>query len=277
MQLDDPASSIARALGRRQVARAVGGREVAIRNLLLNPLGESSHPLGRFSTALLAAQTSPTESAESLRGAVESAGLGAAFRPAMSSALEEAVTPERRRPVLMRAALAVGALAAGSPGSREALAAATLCAERILMSGGLTHSPWAAPTQLDAATRSSAVQLERTGDWAEWARAWCMLVTREGAATERALRQTRERMSREAEAARSQHRIGATDAVVLAMLHSESVFTIPAAIAPLGLSAPTIGTSIERLAVMGFALELTGQSRDRVWTSTALLDLSLTP
>jgi hypothetical protein len=271
-----PESAIAQALSRRQAVRSIGGGEASLRALLLADRTEAFRDVNRFSDALSTERPADGESAEWLLELAESIGLAEAIRPAAKGILNEALSPDRRRPVLMRAALSAGAIASGSPGSREALAAATLCSERILMAGEITQSPWAAPTQLDAATRASAVQLERTGDWMEWTRAWCVLVGREAAATEKTLSATRERMSRESESVRGQHRVGATDAVVLARLHAVSVFTIRDAVGALELSAPTVGTSIERLEAMGFALELTGQSRDRIWTSTALLGLSLT-
>jgi hypothetical protein len=275
--LEDPASAICGALSRRQVARAMGGRETAIRSLLLAGESVAADPVGRFHKALITEPDGAKETAKDLLAVLESAGLHGAVRTTTAGALHEAMTSERRQPVLMRAATVAGTLAAGAPGSHEVVAAATICAERILMAGGLTRSPWAAPTQLDAATRASAVQLERTGDWSEWTRAWCTLVAREASATEKALRAATERMVREAEAAKAQHRVGATDAVVLARLHTQPAFTIREAAGALGLSAPTVGTAIERLEGMGFAQELTGQSRDRIWTSTALLELSLTP
>jgi hypothetical protein len=272
-----PETSVAQALGRRQVARSIGGGEAAVRALLLAERSEERRNLHRFSEALSSERPVEGESADALLALVESIGPAAAIRPAATGFLQEALSPERRRPVLVRAALAAGAIVSGSPGLREALAAATLFSERILIAGALAQSPWAAPTRLDAATRTSAVQLERTGDWMEWIRAWCVLIAREAAATERALHAMRERISRESAAARAQHRVGATDAVVLARLHELSLFTIRDAVEPLDLSAPTVGTSIERLEAMGFAVELTAQSRDRIWTSTALLGLSLTP
>ena len=52
-----------------------------------------------------------------------------------------------------------------------------------------------------------------------------------------------------------------------------ATFTIKDAAAPLGLTLPTVGTSIERLESRGLATELTGQLRNRVWIATAWVEL----
>ena len=60
-----------------------------------------------------------------------------------------------------------------------------------------------------------------------------------------------------------------TDAVVFEWLQSHVAFTIRAAAAGLGLTTPTVGTAIERLEAAGYAAELTGQRRDRIWVAAA--------
>ena len=63
---------------------------------------------------------------------------------------------------------------------------------------------------------------------------------------------------------------------MLGWLHRNVRFTIRDAAGGLGLTTPTVGTAVGRLEQAGFAAELTGQLRDRVWASTALLNLALT-
>lgn len=150
-----------------------------------------------------------------------------------------------------------------------------IAAEHVLRGRGLVWSAWAVPFSLDAATRAATVQLERAGDWDAWMRAWCALVAKQAAATERDILDLELRMSRERDEVIGQRRVGPTDAVVLGRLHSVSTFTIPDAVGATGLSAPTVGTSITRLEEAGLAIELTGQSRDRVWTSVALKEFTL--
>jgi DNA-binding MarR family transcriptional regulator len=171
------------------------------------------------------------------------------------------------------AALAAGVCIAPAPASREALRAGALVAGIALVRSGLLEAPWVAPSDLDAATRAAAVQADRTARWDEWTAAWCALFTREARAASRRLRALHDGFTRDRDTVRAAPRVGATDAVVFEWLQSHVAFTIRAAAAGLGLTTPTVGTAIERLEAAGYAAELTGQRRDRIWVATASLAL----
>lgn len=178
-----------------------------------------------------------------------------------------------RASAVLGAALAAGAICAPAPSSREAQRAAALDSAVLLTQGGALAAPWVAPWELDAAARAAAVQVDRSGAWTEWVRTWCGLLAREAQAAESALRRATRRMAHERSGIAGQHRIGATDVAVVDWLHSHPKFTIRDSAVPLGLTLPTVGTSIERLQASGVATELTGQLRNRVWIASAWLEL----
>jgi len=211
----------------------------------------------------------------SLSEAVAAAGLGELLTDTLRDTLEQVEREDRRRTSnLLCAAIAAGAMVADAPASREAQRGAALVGALSLASGGTLDEPWVAPCQLDAAARSAAVQVDRSGDWSEWIRAWCALLAREAASAEQAMRTVEVQLESERRTARAQVRVGATDDAVLGWLHAHATFTIKEASRELGLTPPTVGTAIERLDAMGFATELTGQRRDRVWVSSGLLELA---
>ena len=175
---------------------------------------------------------------------------------------------------ILRAAVIAGQLVAAAPASTDAQRNAALAGALALVHGGALPAPWVAPWQLDAAARSAAVQIDRSSSWGEWIRAWCQLLSREAGATERALRSAAAQLEAERAHARAQHRVGGTDADVLVWLQTHLTFTIRSASDSLGLTRPTVGTAIERLESLGFAIELSGRRRDRVWVSATLLALA---
>lgn len=181
-----------------------------------------------------------------------------------------------RSSAVLNAAMAAGAICAAAPASRDAQRAAALESANLLAQGGALAAPWVAPWELDAAARAAAVQVDRSGEWTEWVRSWCLLLAREAGAAERSLRRATERMARESADVAAQHRVGVTAAAVVAHLHEHRTFTIRHAATALGLTRPTVGTAIERLEESGLATELTGQLRDRVWISSAWLELITT-
>jgi hypothetical protein len=212
-----------------------------------------------------------------LISAIEAAGLSDVLTEPVRVALNrlEAVEP-RPASSLLRAAIAAGVIVSSAPASRDAQRASALVGALCLVRGGTLAEPWVAPWQLDAAARSAAVQVDRSGEWTEWVRAWCALLAREASATEKGLRAAGERLATERREAQGRHRVGGTDDEVLGWLHAHAAFTIRGASRGLGLTAPTVGTAIERLESLGYAAELTGLRRDRVWTSTTLLGLAAT-
>jgi len=211
----------------------------------------------------------------SLADALSAAGMEALLSDRLRDTLGEAERADRRHTSnVLCAAIAAGAIVADAPASREAQRGAALVGALLLASGGTLDEPWVAPCQLDAAARSAAVQVDRSGDWSEWIRAWCSLLEREAASAEQAMRNAEVRLESERQEARAQVRVGATDDAVLGWLHAHTTFTIKDASRALGLTPPTVGTAIARLDSMGFATELTGQQRDRIWVSTAFLDLA---
>src|SRR5689334_17449770 len=209
-------TALSDALIRRKAVALAGGGEDSVRALLLGDSSAATKELREIAAALL-----------------------------------ENVPAEQGQPPLVRAALAYGEIVASPPVTRESLVAASLRSDAILTGGGLmTHcrlSPW----QLDAGTRSAAVQLERSGAWLEWIRAWCIALAREASTIERSVRGVITELAAQRAVARQQHRIGATDELVLAQLQSAATFTIPDATRRLELTAPTVGTAIERLEAAG--------------------------
>ena len=175
---------------------------------------------------------------------------------------------------ILRAAVIAGTVVAAAPASADAQRDAALAGALALVHGGTLPAPWVAPWQLDAAARSAAVQIDRSAAWGEWIRVWCHLLAREAGTTERALRSAAAQLEAERVDARAQHRVGGTDADVLVWLQTHLTFTIRAASESLGLTRPTVGTAIERLELLGFATELTGRRRDRIWVSSTLLALA---
>jgi hypothetical protein len=206
--------------------------------------------------------------------ALESAGLGALVTDGLRNTLDLAdADHSRHTSSVLQAAIVAGAIVTPAPASAAAQRGAALAGALSLVHGGTLAEPWLAPYRLDATARAAAVQVDRSGEWGEWIRAWCVMLTREAAGIERALHQAESSLESERTAAREQRRVGATDDLVLHWLHTHAAFTIREAAAGLDLSAPTVGTAIERLEVMGFATELTGQRRDRVWVSATLMGL----
>jgi len=182
-----------------------------------------------------------------------------------------ATSVDKNRSSILEACVEAGTIVAANPSSADTQRDAALAGALALVRGGSLPEPWVAPWQLDAAARSAAVQIDRSRSWGEWIRVWCHLLAREAGATEHALREAARHLSVERADARAQHRVGTTDAAVLEWLQSHLTFTIRDASAPLGLTKPTVGTAIERLESIGFATELTGRRRDRVWASSTLL------
>jgi hypothetical protein len=208
--------------------------------------------------------------------ALHDAGCGPNIDDAARNRISRALEGDDAEPsAIMRAAAIAGAIVAPAASSADALRAGALAASLVLTDAGLSSEPWIAPWQIDAVTRSAAVQVERSGAWGHWSRAWCALLARDAVATERAVRGALTRMATEREKARAERRVGATDDAVLAHLHAQPVLTIRDASTALDLTTPTVGTAIERLEAAGFASELTGQRRDRAWTSSAVLALTL--
>ncbi len=209
-----------------------------------------------------------------ITAALEHAGLNAELGESAIARLGVALAAgDQASPTIEFAATVAGSVIAPAPASPIAQRAAALATALILARAGLVSSPWLAPTRLDAAARSAAVAAERSGLWDEWTIAWCTMLTSEATDISRALDAMHARMQKERVAVREQPRVGATDTDVLAWLHSYSTFTIKEASSGLGLTPPTVGSAIERLEASGYAAELTGQKRDRVWTSSALLEL----
>ncbi|HVZ49480.1 MAG TPA: hypothetical protein VG916_11895 [Gemmatimonadaceae bacterium] len=175
---------------------------------------------------------------------------------------------------IIAAAVTAGAVVTAGGASTVAERAASLAGSVTLFATGCVAAPWIAPARLDAASRSAAVQVDRSGAWQEWVRAWCAQLARESARAEAAVVTTVARCAEERAAVRGRPRVGATDAAVLAWLHTRTSGSIRDAAAGLGLTIPTVGTSLERLAGQGLVAELTGQRRDRIWVAGAYLDLA---
>jgi hypothetical protein len=266
--------AIASAMLRRHAVLAAGGDAQAAAALVTANPEHPGTPIERYHKALQASFPADGGSDELIR-AIEVAGLGSSI----DSRTREAVAGLLARPpvgesVIVGAATLTGVIVAPAAASREAARAASLAAAHYLARRGLTSGPWLAPFELDAAARSAAVQVERSNAWAEWVRAWCRLLTREAGSAERAVRSTQARLADERAMVRRQARVGSTDDAVLAHLHATAAFTIRGAATALKVTTPTVGTSIERLAAMGLATELTGLRRDRIWTSNAMLSLA---
>ena len=256
----------------RHVVRVHDGTsDLAVRLLRLGAGGATAGPrAGPFEYGRELTARHPA-----LADALAEAGMEALLGESLRATLGEAERADRRHTSnVLCAAIAAGAIVADAPASPDAQRGAALVGALLLASGGTLDEPWVAPCQLDAAARSAAVQVDRSGDWSEWIRAWCSLLAREATAAERAMRAVEARLESERQEARAQVRVGATDDAVLGWLHAHATFTIKEASRDLGLTPPTVGTAIERLDAMGFATELTGQRRDRIWVSSALLDLA---
>ncbi len=262
------------ALGRRHAIRATNAPISAASDLLLSPAPSAAHDAASHLSALRVFDEASGPLGDLIITALERAGLttdlGESAVARLTNALAEADTVQS---TIERAATVAGTVVAPAPASPIAQRAAALAAALILARAGLVSAPWLAPTRLDAAARSAAVAAERSGLWDEWTIAWCTMLTSEATDISRALDAMHARMQAERTAVREQPRVGATDTDVLTWLHSYSTFTIKEAASGLGLTAPTVGSAIERLEAAGYAAELTGQKRDRIWTSTALLDL----
>jgi hypothetical protein len=267
--LESSAQSIAEAFPVRKAVALTGNGAVGAVACLLRDSNVQHRTLRQLHDALRAAPTTPLAT-DALNDSL--AAAGASMPDIVRSRIAEAASLELNLPAIVRAAAAYGAIVSSAPATRETLCSAALAADLLLAAGGIATHSRVSPVQLDAATRSAAVQIERSGAWSEWVRAWSTHLAREATSAERAVRAFVERNQYDVGVARSQHRVGATDVQVLVHLQGVSTFNIPDAVPVLGLSGPTIGTSVERLETAGVATELTGQKRDRVWTSSALLD-----
>lgn len=213
--------------------------------------------------------------ASTLNALLDAADAGQHLLADVRSALDDIWARDARQSSgVLDAAEAAGRIVAGAAVPREAQRAAALAAALCLARRGITGTPYLTVWQLDATARSAAVQVDRSQSWEEWIRAWCALLAREATALSGALRDAAVRMDAERSDVRQRVRTGGTDEAVAGWLHGVLRFTIAGAATGLGLTTPTVGTAIERLEARGYATELTGQHRDRVWVSTALLDLA---
>ncbi|MDQ8165750.1 MAG: helix-turn-helix domain-containing protein [Gemmatimonadota bacterium] len=269
------ASAVVAALGRRHAIRATNTPASVAADLLLSPAPSVVQDAASHLSALRLFDEASGPLGDLIIAALERAGLttelGEPATARLTNALAEGDTVQA---TIERAATVAGSVVAPAPASPSAQRAAALATALILARAGLVSAPWLAPTRLDAAARSAAVAAERSGLWDEWTIAWCTMLTSEATDISRALDAMHTRMQAERAAVREQPRVGATDTDVLTWLHSYSTFTIKEASSGLGLTPPTVGSAIERLEAAGYATELTGQRRDRIWTSAALLELA---
>jgi DNA-binding transcriptional ArsR family regulator len=262
------------ALLRRNAIRATDAAASAATELLLGVPTASAQQAAEHIAALRVIDEGSNTHAGSVQSALDRSALSQALGDAALARLNAVFDEfDAAGSTLEFAARVAGSVIAPAPASPTAQRAASLAAALILARAGLSPAPWLAPTRLDAAARSAAVAAERSGLWDEWTIAWCAMLNAEAADISHALHATHLRMEAERKAARGQPRVGATDDEVLAWLHSYSTFTIKEAGSALGLTPPTVGSAIARLEGAGYATELTGQKRDRVWTSSALLEL----
>lgn len=269
--------AVGRTLLRRHVVLAGGHGDDAGRALITANTTEPKDDFTRHYAALVERIEGATPLSARVSGALAQSGLAAAPTEAGRTAVIEVLDAARpRESIILRAAVVAGAIVSPAPASGDAARAAALASSLVLTAGGLTPAPWLAPWHLDAVARSAAVQVDRSNSWIEWLRAWCHLLEREATTAERAVRMATARLADERATVRRQPRVGATDDLVVTWLHERAAFTIKDAAVALGLTTPTVGTSIERLEATGLATELTGQQRDRIWTSTALLALATT-
>jgi len=263
------------ALGRRQAIRATNAPISAASDLLLSAAHSAARDAASHLSALRMFDEASGPLGDLIIAALERAGLTAELGESSISRLANALAEgDTVQSTIERAATVAGTVVAPALASPIAQRAAALAAALILARAGLVSAPWLAPTRLDAAARSAAVAAERSGLWDEWTIAWCTMLTSEATELSRAFDAMHTRMQAERAAVGEQPRVGATDTDVLAWLHSYSTFTIKEASAGLGLTPPTVGSAIERLEAAGYATELTGQRRDRIWTSAALLELA---
>lgn len=266
---------VAAALIRRHALRATDAPSSCAADLLLNaPVGVARLVEGHIAALRVLDEVSGPYT-ELVPAALDRAGLARELPESVRARLHSALDGfNPAGSTLEFAAVVAGSVIAPAPANPVAQRAASLAAAVILARAAMVPAPWLAPTRLDASGRSAAVAAERSGLWEEWTTAWCTMLAAESSELARALDVLGARMRAERTTARDQPRVGATDADVLAWLHSYSTFTIKEASAALGLTPPTVGSAIERLEAAGCATELTGQKRDRVWTSTALLELT---
>jgi hypothetical protein len=272
-ELAQAPGSISDALEARLVGRIIG-EPMDAAELACPVVGTSRDAeRARVAEALLHAASSTRDGSEAAGSALEIAGFGDLRTAAARD--DEGRRAHGGRGIVA-AAEAAGAIVVASPGNERLERAAGLVAAVHLARAGSTVRAIVAPVRLDAATRSAAVQLERSGASAEWTRAWCVLLARDAERTRVAVATARARMAEESAAVGARPRVGATDQAVLGWLHGNLRFSIREATAALGLTTPTVGTAIARLGHDGIAAEVTGQQRDRVWVATALLDLLAT-
>lgn len=268
------APAVVAALARRHAIRATNAPASCATDLLVTPVPAPAGEAASHISALRVIDEVGGPLTDLIMEALARAGLaaelGAEANARLTAALAEFDTASS---TIEFAARVAGSVIAPAPASPVAQRSAALAGALILAHSKLVPAPWLAPTRLDAAARSAAVAAERSGLWDEWTVAWCAMLASEATEISRALDAMNARRQMERTAAREQTRVGATDADVLAWLHAYSTFTIKEAASALGLTPPTVGSAIERLEAAGYATELTGQKRDRVWTSAALLDL----
>ncbi len=265
--VDAEAPAVCQALVCRHALLAAGGGEQAAYDMVRTaefaaaPKRDADSPGGADSlTAKLAMADLEAVVPEALRGALDA--VWSAERPETTGVLD--------------AAEAAGLIVATAPASRDAERAATLAAALCMARGGITSAPYLSVWRLDSSARSAAVQLDRSNAWGEWVRAWCALLLREAVTTLHAVENATLRAGAERKEMRARHRTGATDEAVSQFLHSHLRFTVREASEALQLTTPTVGSAIARLESAGIATELTGQRRDRVWVSGALLGLIVT-
>lgn len=258
----------------RHAVRALGAADREVAAVLLGDTATAG-ALAQYFTALrTSAATRPDRGAPWALAAARDAGLQAA---APSDALEQAqhalAARGRDGSALVAAARAAGAVVAGAPASPEAERLSGLVGAIALSRARFLPDPWMAPAALDSTARSAAAQAQRTGEWDAWTVAWIMLLEKALESAELGVARAIREMRQHRAAAYEQRRVGRTDGVVLDRLQAQPTFAIRYAADELELTTPTVGTSIERLERHGWATELTGRRRDRVWIAAPLLQL----
>lgn len=270
----------------RQACAVMGGGTRTVRAIVTGRVeDDGSQAAARYHAALQNSGESDVGST-AVRGVVNGSPGALILQALVKANLENVAYPDALSQVdamwtsppgphgVVAAALASGAIAATGAASVHAGRGAALVGAIVLAATGCVGGPWIAPAHLDAASRSAAVQVDRSGAWSEWVRTWCAQLARESARAEAAVAATMTRFSAERSGVRAQARVGMTDEMVLAWMHQRVRVTVRDASTALGLTTPTVGSSVARLEERGLAEEVTGQQRDRVWVASALLDLA---
>lgn len=275
--------AIGDAMRMRHVMRVVGGGESVARALLAHHADDAEMPLAAdyaralaMPAGLEAHRLATTGGHRASLGATVASFLAAArldngLPSGMADALE--ALWESRPHGIVAAALATGAIAASGGASPDVAHAVALAGAVVLSAAGCSGGPWVAPTRLDAASRSAAVQVDRSGAWTEWVRTWCVQLSRECALADSAVAATQQRFAADRTAVLVQPRVGSTDDAVLGLMQERGRLMIRDASAALDLTTPTVGAAVARLEERNLAVELTGQLRDRAWVARATLDL----